>query len=42
MYKNPDKDPAQIWKEKKLKYKNRDEKADNEWATIPHFLSLPA
>ena len=42
MYKNPDKDPAQIWKEKKLKYKNRDEKADNEWATIPHFLSHPA
>lgn len=42
MYKNPDKDPAQIWQEKKAKYRNRIEKADNEWATIPHFLSHPA
>lgn len=42
MYKNPDKDPAIILKEKKLKYMNRDEKADNEWATIPHFLTHPA
>ena len=41
MYKNPDKDPAQIWQEKNAKYRNRIEKANNEWATIPHFLTHP-
>lgn len=41
-YKNPDEDPKLIWKILKQKYLNRDEEADNEWATIPHYLSHPA
>ena len=44
MYKNPDQDLKQLWKDMSVKYKGRSEKdeATNEWATIPHFLSHPA
>ncbi len=41
-YKNPDKDPKILWSELKQKYLNRKEEPDNEWATIPHYLSHPA
>ena len=41
LYKNPDQDPAVLWADIKRKYLNRDEKADNEWATIPHYLTHP-
>ncbi len=44
MYKNPDQDLKQLWKDMGVKYKGRNEndEATNEWATIPHFLSHPA
>ncbi len=44
MYKNPDQDLKQLWKDMGVKYKGRSEKDEptNEWATIPHFLSHPA
>ena len=44
MYENPEQDLAELWKEMKIKYQMRSEKekADNGWATIPHFLSHPA
>ena len=44
MYKNPDQDLKQLWKDMGVKYKGRSEQdeATNEWATIPHFLSHPA
>lgn len=44
MYKNPDQDLKQLWKDMSVKYKGRSEKDEptNEWATIPHFLSHPA
>lgn len=44
MYKNPDQDLKQLWKEMGVKYKGRSEQDEptNEWATIPHFLSHPA
>ena len=44
MYKNPDQDLKQLWKDMSVKYKGRSEQdeATNEWATIPHFLSHPA
>jgi peptidyl-dipeptidase A len=44
MYKNPDQDLKQLWKDMSVKYKGRSESDDltNEWATIPHFLSHPA
>ena len=41
MYKNPEQDLSKLWAEKRKKYLNRDSKADNEWATIPHYLSHP-
>ena len=41
LYKNPDKNPAELWADIKLKYLNRDEEPDNEWATIPHYLTHP-
>ena len=41
LYKNPDQNPAKLWADIKKKYLNRDEKADNEWATIPHYLTHP-
>ena len=44
MYKNPNQDLKKLWHDMKVKYKLRDEseKLDNEWATIPHYLSYPA
>ena len=44
MYENPEQDLAGLWKEMKIKYQmcSEKEKADNGWATIPHFLSHPA
>ncbi|MBP3820387.1 M2 family metallopeptidase [bacterium] len=41
MYKNPDQDLAKLWQEKRGKYLHRDVSADNEWATIPHFITHP-
>lgn len=41
LYDNPAQDPANLWKSLKLKYRNQDVTPDNEWATIPHYLSHP-
>ena len=43
MYKNPDQDLGQLWHDMKCKYtgRNESEGVDNEWATIPHYLSHP-
>ncbi len=43
MYKNPDQDLKELWKNMNIKYKGRSHKdeATNEWATIPHYLSHP-
>ena len=41
MYKNPEQDLAKLWQEKRDKYFNRKTQPDNEWATIPHYLSHP-
>lgn len=42
LYKNPDQNPAELCRDLKSKYLNRFEEADNEWASIPHYLSHPA
>ena len=44
MYKNPNQDLGKLWHDLKCQYKghNQSEKIDNEWATIPHYLSHPA
>ena len=42
LYKNPDQNPAELWAKMKGKYLNRFEETDNEWATIPHYLTHPA
>lgn len=44
MYKNPNQDLKELWKNLciKYKYRNPNEEATNEWATIPHYLSHPA
>ena len=42
LYKNPELNPKKLWKDIKKKYLNRVEEEDNEWATIPHYLSHPA
>ena len=42
IYKNPEKNPKELWKNLVKKYLNRDEALTNEWATIPHYLSHPA
>lgn len=43
MYKNPEQDLKLLWKKMKQKYLFRDENTEinNEWATIPHYLSHP-
>ena len=43
MYKNPDQDLQKLWKDMKQKYLYRGENTElnNEWATIPHFLTHP-
>ena len=41
LYKNPDQNPAKLWADIKSKYLNRQEEPDNEWATIPHYLTHP-
>ena len=43
MYKNPDQDLKKLWREMKIKYLHRGDETpiNNEWATIPHFLSHP-
>ena len=41
LYKNPEQNPAKLWADTKSKYLNRHEEADNEWATIPHYLTHP-
>jgi oligoendopeptidase F len=42
LYANPEQSPADLWHGLKIKYLNRDEEPNNEWATIPHYLSHPA
>ena len=42
LYQNPDVNPAELWQSMREKYMNRTEAPDNEWATIPHYLSHPA
>jgi len=44
MYKNPDQDLKQLWKDLCVQYKGRSpqDETTNEWATVPHFLSHPA
>lgn len=41
LYRNPDRNPAELWAEMRGKYLNRFDEADNEWATIPHYLTHP-
>ena len=43
MYKNPDQDLKQLWKNITQRYRNSGDNtsADNSWATIPHYLSHP-
>ena len=41
LYKNPEQNPAKLWAEMRGKYLNRNDEADNEWATIPHYLTHP-
>ena len=44
MYKNPNQNPSKLWYDLKCLYtgKNKIEDINNEWATIPHYLSHPA
>ncbi|MBQ2644321.1 hypothetical protein IJG14_01945 [bacterium] len=44
MYKNPEQDLKQLWKDMCVKYTGRNEQDEptNEWATVPHYLSHPA
>lgn len=42
LYSNPNQNPSQLWNNLTKKYLNREVNADNEWATIPHYLSHPA
>ena len=43
MYKNPDQDLKALWKNMKQKYLFRGDNTyvNNEWATVPHYLSHP-
>ena len=42
LYKNPNQNPARLWADLRLKYRNQNHAPNNEWATIPHYLSHPA
>lgn len=44
MYENPDQNLPKLWHDLRVKYTgaNKDEELNNEWATIPHYLSHPA
>ena len=42
IYKNPNQNAAELWGKIRAKYLNRELSYDNEWATIPHYLSHPA
>lgn len=42
LYSNPNQNPSELWNKLTKKYLNREVKTDNEWATIPHYLSHPA
>lgn len=42
LYKNPNQKPAELWANLRLKYRNQNHAPNNEWATIPHYLSHPA
>lgn len=42
LYKNPNQNPAKLWADLRLKYRNQNHASNNEWATIPHYLSHPA
>ena len=43
MYENPDQNLPKLWHDLGVKYagKNEEEELNNEWATIPHYLSHP-
>ncbi len=44
MYENPEQNLPQLWHDLRVKYTgaNEQEELNNEWATIPHYLSHPA
>lgn len=42
IYTNPEQNPAELWQNLNKKYLNRENEQDNEWASIPHYLSHPA
>lgn len=41
LYKNPNQNPSKLWADLRLKYRNQNHAQNNEWATIPHYLSHP-
>ena len=43
MFENPDQNLPQLWHNLKVKYTgaNNDEEPNNEWATIPHYITHP-
>ena len=44
MYENPNRDLKQLWHDLSVKYKYYDDKKElnNEWATVPHYITHPA
>lgn len=42
IYTNPEQNPAELWQNLNKKYLFRENEPDNEWASIPHYLSHPA